>query len=82
MQFIEYVGSLSVFRSVINSSRYCISKMDFSHGEDPGVRERRRSVNLEESIPGEYQTLGGHWGRPSEYLGSLITGFAIPRERL
>jgi len=43
-----------------------ITKMYCSHREPPGVCERRRSVNLEESIPGENQTLGGHSGRPSE----------------
>jgi len=45
---------------------YFISKMYFSHWEPPGVSERRRSVNLEASISGENQTLGGHSGRPSE----------------
>ena len=43
-----------------------ISKMYFSHWEPPGVSERRRSVNLEASISGENQTLGGHSARPSE----------------
>ena len=43
-----------------------ISKMCFSHGEPPGVCERRRSVKLEASISREDQTLGGHSGRPSE----------------
>ena len=35
------------------------------------------SVNLEASISGEYQTLGGHSGRPSEELGSLMTGTGV-----
>jgi hypothetical protein len=43
-----------------------ISKMYFSHWKPPGVYERMWSVNLEESISGEYQTLGGHSGRPWE----------------
>jgi hypothetical protein len=43
-----------------------ISKMYFSHWEPPGVSERRWSVNLEASISGENQTLGGHSGRPSK----------------
>jgi hypothetical protein len=43
-----------------------ISKMYFSRWEPPGVSERMWSVNLEASISGEYQTLGGHSGRPSE----------------
>jgi len=45
---------------------HCISKMYFSHWEPPGVSERMWSVNLEVSISGKYQTLGGHSGRPSE----------------
>jgi len=43
-----------------------ISKMYFSHWKSPGVSERMWSVNLDESISGEYQTVGGHSGRPSE----------------
>jgi hypothetical protein len=43
-----------------------ISKMYFSRWEPPGVSERMWSVKLEASISGEYQTLGGHSGRPSE----------------
>jgi hypothetical protein len=45
---------------------YFISKMDFSHWRPPGVLERMWSGNLDASIPGDYQTLGGHSGRPSE----------------
>ena len=43
-----------------------ISKMYFSHWMPPGMSERMWSVNLDVSISGEYQTLGGHSGRPSE----------------
>jgi len=43
-----------------------ISKMYFSLREPPGVSERMWSVNLDASISGGYQTLGGHSGRPSE----------------
>jgi hypothetical protein len=43
-----------------------ISKMYFSHWKPPGVSERMWSVNLDESISGEYETLGGHSCRPSE----------------
>ena len=43
-----------------------ISKMYFSLWKTPGVSERMWSVNLEPSISGEYQTLGGYSGRPSE----------------
>jgi hypothetical protein len=48
------------------SVRFDISKMYFSQWEPPGVSERRQSVNLEASMSGENQTLGGHSGRPSE----------------
>jgi len=43
-----------------------ISKMNFSHWKPPGVSERMWSVNLDVSISGEYQALGGHSGYPSE----------------
>jgi len=43
-----------------------ISKMYFCHWESPGVSVRMWRVNLEASISGEYQTLGGHSGRPWE----------------
>jgi len=39
-----------------------ISKMYFSHWEPSGVSERMWSVNLNASMSGEYQTLGGHSG--------------------
>ena len=42
------------------------SKMYFSHWKPPGVSERMWSVNLDASISGEYQTLGGYSCRPSE----------------
>jgi hypothetical protein len=43
-----------------------ISKMYFRHWKPPGVSERMWSVNLDASISGEYQTVGGHSCRPSE----------------
>jgi len=43
-----------------------ISKIYFSLWKPPGVSERMWSVNLDASISGEYQTLGGHSGWPSE----------------
>ena len=43
-----------------------ISKMNFSHRKPPGVSERMWSVNLDASIAGEYETVGGHCCRPSE----------------
>jgi len=55
-----------------------ISKMYSSHWMTPGVSERMWSANLDASFSGEYQTLGGHSGRPSEYLGSLRTDTAVP----
>jgi hypothetical protein len=44
---------------------HSISKMYFSHLKPPGGSERMWSVNLDASISGEYQTLGGHSCRPS-----------------
>jgi hypothetical protein len=43
-----------------------ISKMYFRHWKPPGVSGRMWSVNLDASISGEYQTLGGHSCWPSE----------------
>jgi hypothetical protein len=40
--------------------------MSFSHWKPPGVSERMWSVNLDASISGEHQTLGGHSCPPSE----------------
>jgi hypothetical protein len=59
-----------------------ISKMYFSHWEPPEVPERMWSVNLDGSISGEYQTIGGHSGRPAEQLKSLMTGTEVPWEWL
>jgi len=76
------VDLMSVIKSLYSAISLYISQMYFSHWEPPGVSERRRSVNLEASISGENQTLGGHSGRPSEELGSLLTGTGAPWERL
>ena len=43
---------------------------------------RMWSVNLDASISGEYQTLGGHSSQPSEYLGALVTSLGVPTTRL
>ena len=43
-----------------------ISKMYFIHWKPPGVSGRMWSVNLDASISGEHQTLGGYSCRPSE----------------
>jgi len=43
-----------------------IIKMYFNQWEHPGGSERLWSVNLDMSILGEHQTLGGHSSRPSE----------------
>jgi hypothetical protein len=39
-----------------------ICKMTFGYWEPPGVSERTWSINLEASVSGENQTLGGHSG--------------------
>jgi hypothetical protein len=52
--------------------------MYFSHWKPPGVSERMWSVNLNASISGEYQTLGGHSFRPSEKLGAPTTNLGVP----
>ena len=43
-----------------------ISKMYFRCRKSPGVSERMWSVNLDASMSGSYQTLGGHSGHNSE----------------
>jgi hypothetical protein len=40
--------------------------MYFIHWKPPGISERMWSVNLDASISGEYQTVGGHASRHSE----------------
>jgi hypothetical protein len=40
--------------------------MYFSLWKTPEVSERMWSINAEASISGEYQTLGGYSGRPSD----------------
>jgi hypothetical protein len=55
-----------------------ISKMYFSLWEPPEVSERMWSVNLDGSMSGEYQTIGGHSDLPLELLRALITGTGIP----
>jgi hypothetical protein len=46
------------------------------------VSERMWSVNLDVSVSGEYQTLGGHSCRPSEKLGALMTSLGAPTTSL
>jgi hypothetical protein len=55
-----------------------ISKLYFRHWKPPGVSERMWSVNLDASISGEHQTLGGHSCWPSESLGALTTSLGAP----
>jgi len=55
-----------------------INKIYCSLWEPPEVSERMWSVNLDASISGEYQTVGGYSGRPSESLKSLMTGSGVP----
>jgi len=57
---------------------HSITKTYFSHWEPPGVSERMWSVNLDASISGEYQTLGGHSCRSSEELGAPTTSLGAP----
>ena len=40
------------------------------------------SVNLDASMSGEYQTLGGHSCRPSELLGAPVTNLGAPATSL
>ena len=54
-----------------------IGKMYFSHWEPQGVSATMWSVYLEGSIAGEYQIVGGHSGRRTEYLGSLMTSTGV-----
>jgi len=65
---------------------HSISKMYFSHWKPPGVSERMWRVNLDASISGEYQTLGGdschNWERRRqawEHLGAPATCLGAPR---
>jgi hypothetical protein len=51
--------------------------MYFGLWKPPGVSERMWRVNSEASISGEYQTLGGDSGRPSELLASLVRGTGV-----
>jgi len=66
-------GNLIIGQLTIMGMWQIISKIYFSASEPPGVSERMWSVNLEASIPGEYQTIGGHSGRPLEWMGSLMS---------
>jgi len=63
--------------NLVENNALSISKMYFSLWKTPGVSERMWSVNIEASISGGYQTLGGFSGRPSEYLGSLTTSEGV-----
>ena len=65
-------------RNVKHARRWSyISQRYFSLWKTPGVSERMWSVNLEASISGEYQTLGGYSGRPSLGLESLTTSTGV-----
>jgi hypothetical protein len=65
IKLIEF-GVFAQIQSDKRSRRHSISKMYFGHWKPPGVSERMWSVNLDASISGEYQTLGGHSSQPSE----------------
>ena len=61
---------------------HIISKMYFCHRKAPGVSERMWGVNLDASIAGEYETLGGHSCWPSDYLGVPVTSLGVPMTSL
>ena len=63
---VSYNLRLNVLDSMSETQYQSISKMYDSLWKTPGVSQRMWSVNLEGSISREYQTLGGHSGRPSE----------------
>jgi hypothetical protein len=69
----------SVASSAIRSV-FDISKMYFRPWKPSEVSERMWSVNLDASISGEYQTIGGHSARPSELLRARMTGTGEPWE--
>ena len=59
--------------------------MYFSHWMPPGVSERMWSINLDALMSGEYQTIGGYFCWPSEYLsvpatslGALMMSLVAP----
>jgi hypothetical protein len=54
-----------------------LRKKYFSLLKLPGVSERMWSVNLDASISGEYYTLEGESGRPSEQVGSPMIGYRV-----
>jgi hypothetical protein len=63
---LAIVETLKQWRHYLDGAIHNISKMYFSDWKPPGVSARMWSVNLNASISGEYQTLGGHFCRPSE----------------
>jgi hypothetical protein len=62
----ELVHLLSIGAGEPNGGHKLISKMNFTIWNSPEVSERMWSVNFDESMSGEYQTVGGRTGRPSE----------------
>jgi len=69
-------------RTVLALAWCVISKMYLCHRKAPGVSERMWSVNLDASIAGEYETLGGHSCWPSDYLGVPVTSLGAPTTSL
>jgi len=62
-----YIQSPHPNTQLFNHNAYAnISKNYFSHWKPAGVSESMWRVNLDTSIPGEYQTLGAHSGRSSK----------------
>jgi hypothetical protein len=54
--------------------------MNFRYWKPPGVSDRMRSENLDVSISGDDQTVGGDSGWPSERLIYLMAGTVVPWE--
>jgi hypothetical protein len=73
---------LTIYNGMREFINHYINKMYFSHWMPPGVSERIWSVNIDASISGEYQTLGGYSCRPSESLGAPATSPGVPTTSL
>jgi len=58
------------------------SKLYYSHWKTLGVSEWMWSVNLDASMSGDYQTLGGHSCQHSELLGAPTTSLGAPVKSL
>jgi len=70
--FLLYVPiiPLNFILYLLLSTCFYIREIYFSHWKPPGVFQRIWSVNLDASISGEYQTLGGLPGAPKVLSGA------------